>query len=428
MAQGAVVGLDIGTRMIKFCEVRAGRDGPEVVSYGASPTPADAISSTGVIVDPGNLAATIRDLLTSSGARTRKVNCCVTSQSSLIARLIEVPRMSADELAETMRWEVERYIPFATSEVIVDYQPVVPIDQVPEDAQNMQVLLAAGLQDMVNGYIETLTMAKLEPLALDVEPPTIARALVDLQADAGAYDKVIALVSIGAGSTDITIISKGLLSFTRPVQIGGDSLTNAISDAMGRPFEEAEKLKVEEGLVLFDANAYRPALGTRPSAPPPPTVGPPTIELARITPDAAVDKPVFDLGDEIAPTPATPEPVAEEPPAQMPTAQTVGDTMGKRVFESMAPTLAELVTEIRRSLDFYSSRSPQAPVEKVLLAGGTSRLPNFPQFLSNELGLPVELADPFLSVNVAGGVTAELKSLAPMFPVALGMGIRDMLD
>ncbi|NIM05642.1 MAG: pilus assembly protein PilM, partial [Armatimonadetes bacterium] len=194
MAQGAVLGLDIGTRVMKFCEMRPGRQGAELLSWGLCPTPENTISN-GVIVDPNTLASALRGLLASSGGKTRKVNCSVASQSSLVVRPIEVPRMTEAELAETMRWEVERYIPFAASEVIVDYKPLIPIEQLPPEAQNMEILLAAGQEDMINAYVETLSLARLEPACLDVESLSATRALIDINADQGTYDQVIALVN-----------------------------------------------------------------------------------------------------------------------------------------------------------------------------------------------------------------------------------------
>lgn len=429
MGQGAVLGLDIGTRMIKFCEMRPGREGPELLSWGICPTPPNTISN-GVIVDPATLAGELRSLLSSSGAKTRHVNCAVASQSSLVVRPIEVPRMSEAELSETMRWEVERYIPFAASEVIVDYKPLIPVEQLPPEAQNMEILLAAGQEDMINAYLETLSLAKLEPASLDVEQLASCRSLVDINADQGSYDQVIALVNIGAGTTDIGIIRHGLLAFCRAVSMAGDSLTNAISENLGREFDEAERLKIEEGTILFDPSVYRPALQSGetapapPQAPPPPEPGMPTIgSIPRFSDDEeAAPRHIFDLGDEPA-APPPPETLA------VPTAQTVGDTIGRRVFESMAPTLTELVTEIRRSLDFYSTRSAQSPVSKVLVFGGTARLPRFDLFMSNELGLTVERGDPLRRLAVGGrGVPAELQSVAPMLPIAVGMAIRDMLD
>jgi len=435
MAQGAVLGLDIGTRVIKLCEIGPGKQGPELLAWGVAPTPQNVISN-GVIVDPPALAGAITQLIASAGAKSRKVHCSVASQSSLVVRPIEVPRMSEAELVETMRWEVERYIPFAASEVIVDYKPLVAVEQLPESQQNMDVLLAAGQEDMINAYVEALTQAKLEILSLDVEPLASGRALIDINADRGAYEQVIALVNIGAGTTDISIYKRGVLSFCRPVALAGDSLTNAISENLGREFAEAERLKTEEGMILFDASLYRTAIeaGSEREA---------ENERIELAPppegETSSEGPVFDLGDEEneAAAAASGEPAAfdlgggETPaPPPVPTAQNVGDTMGRRVFESMAPTLAELVTEVRRSLDFFSTRGSQTRVDKVFVFGGTARLPHFERFLTNELGTEVEIGNPLARLDIAtpDGYSEELKSFSPMLPIAVGMGIRDLME
>ncbi len=118
------MGLDIGTSRIKFVEARAGRTGPVVTNVGMGMTPRDTIAN-GVIVDPDTLGAAVRQLLAEYGVRTRSVVSSVASQSSLVVRPIEVPRMTRSELAETMQWEVDRHIPFAASEVVMSFEPLI---------------------------------------------------------------------------------------------------------------------------------------------------------------------------------------------------------------------------------------------------------------------------------------------------------------
>ena len=90
-------------------------------------------------------------------------------------RVIDVPQMNAAELAETMKWEVERQVPFNASEVVMDYQPI----QRPEgyaDGQNMEVCLAVAQQEMIDRHVEMLFKAGLKPKAIDVEPLAAGRA------------------------------------------------------------------------------------------------------------------------------------------------------------------------------------------------------------------------------------------------------------
>ena len=430
MADQVVLGLDIGTNRIKFVEARTGgRRGPVVTNAGIGLTPRDAISN-GVIVDPNALGAALRQLLDQHSVRTKSVVSSVASQSSLVVRPIEVPRMTRQELADTMQWEVERLIPFAASEVVMDFQPLIAPEDLPPEAQNMEVLLAVAQEDMINAHVETLFRAGLDPVALDVEPLAASRSLVDINRDAGAYDHIYALLNIGANTTDLSIIRHGLLSFTRPVPLAGDNITNAIAEGLGYEFHEAERVKLEQGtLYVQGAPALEASRASTAAPEPQPEVEP----VFRIGDEEDAPKPgqVFDLGAEAAPG-APPAPPAQPPPraAGLPVLHTPGSgTPGRQVYDSRLPTLVELVTEIRRSVEYYSNRFPDARVDKILLYGGTACLPNFAEFLAGEVGTGVEVGNPFLRLEVDPGVPQDfIEQNAPYMPIVVGLAIRDMID
>jgi len=422
MADKAVLGLDIGTSRIKFVEARGGRSGPVVFNIGMGMTPRDTIAN-GVIVDPDTLGAAVRQLLSEYGVRTRSVVSSVASQSSLVVRPIEVPRMSRDELKSTMQWEVDRHIPFAASEVVMSFEPLIAPEELPEDAQNMEVLLAVAQEDMIEAHVQTLMNAGLDPVALDVEPLSACRALIDIVGHEGAYDQTIALLNIGANTTDLSIFRPGgLMSFTRPIPIAGDHVTNAIAEAMGYEFQEAERSKIEEGRLYIEG---APALSASnaPAHEAEPDFGP-------LSPPEEEDSGggrVFDLGADTGPS--TP-PRQEPPPTTLPAihAPTSGSSE-RQVYDAMLPTVVELVTEVRRSLEYYSNRYPDSRVDKILLYGGTARLANFVDFMANEVGSEVRIGDPFQHVSVDhGSVPSEMyQDNACFMPIVVGLAIRDMI-
>jgi type IV pilus assembly protein PilM len=458
-----VLGLDIGTSLIKVVEMRSTRGSLQLLNLGIRPTPPEVISN-GVIVDAAALGSAIRGLVQAQGMRTREVVASVAGQSSLVVRPIEVPKMTRAELAETMRWEVERHIPFAASEVIMDYQPLVEPDQLPEERQNMEVLLAVAQEDMINAYIETLRVAGLAPRALDIEGLAATRSLVDVRADEGLYDQTIALVNVGATTTDISIIRNGLLSFNRPVPMAGESLTNAISENLGRDVSEAERLKKEVGTIFLE---QRPAAAVPPpSRPTPPAGAAPPAGGAPPAGEPAAPEPVFDLtaeleeqvpsrrpaapaggGQEPAPeqifdlsqapaaAPAEPEqaqvPALGEPaPGPRPSIQLSTEALARRVYEAMLPALSELVMEIRRSLEYYRSRYPDSSVDRVLLFGGTAKLENLAPFIANEIGMRVELANPLSRFDFLPPFYSKqyVSEIACLVPIAAGLAMRDMLE
>src|SRR5205085_8115087 len=255
---GPTVGLDIGSSLIKVAELVPGRNGVTVRALGMAPTPPGAMENN-IIVDAQLLGQAVKKLLKEAGVSSRSSVSSVSGQSALVVRVIEVPRMSDSELAETMKWEVERHVPFAANEVIMDFQPIERADT-PPDSQNMEVLLAVAQQDMVDRHVEMLFAAGLTPAAIDVEPLAVSRCLIELGPDPYGK-KTIGLINIGASNTDIGIFRDGILAFPRTLPLAGDTFTRAIAAHMGVSPEQAEELKVKYGEVILDQVA-------QPQAPP----------------------------------------------------------------------------------------------------------------------------------------------------------------
>ncbi|MDO8588148.1 MAG: type IV pilus assembly protein PilM [Armatimonadota bacterium] len=472
-----VVGIDIGSQAIKVVEAKATRTGVQVSALAIAPTPEGMIEN-GVITDPAGLGAHIKKLLNENGIKARQCVSAVSGQSSVVLRVIEVPKMTRDEMAETMKWEVERQVPFSPTEVVMDFQPLDKPDQAP-DAQNMEVLLAVAQQDMIDRHVETLMAAGLKLTAIDVVPLAAGRALIDL-ADTEAKEHIVAILDIGDVNADMGIFEKGLLAFpSPPMAVAGVNITRAISEDLGEDLNQSERLKKELGKVDlsriaagatgmeaaepaqdeapdFGATAYGTPTPFDTPAPAAPEEESPAQEtpaspfdLSDWTPGPAskqftdtVDGPVFDLGGEesafepVAPTfdlsdeneAPTPAPGAQAEPEDFAGTADAGD-LRTRVGDAIAPVLLDLVSQLRLSLDYYRTRYQNQP-EAILLSGGTARLPNLDKFLANELGIPVVVADPIGNVTVTSQrYSAQyLSELSPLFTVSIGLAVRDMLS
>jgi type IV pilus assembly protein PilM len=446
-----VLGLDIGTSLIKLVEVRSGRGTLQLNGIAIRPTPPGVIDN-GIITDPETLGAALRGMLATMGAKSRRVVSSVASQSSLVVRPIEVPKSSREELADMMQWEVERHIPFAASEVIMDFQPLIDPEQLPPDAQNMEVLLAVGQEDMINAHVETLEGAGLEPIALDVEPLAASRALIDVNSDQGSYDETIALLNVGCTMTDIAVVRRGQLALTRPMPWAGDSLTRAIGETLGHGREDAERIKREQARVLLEEEGEGEAAPTPPPGPaaeqPAPPSAPPPGEAAPGAPsEETAAGPLFDLSAELGDIPARRAPRQEEPaapeagaPPPEQTARTpwgtaqagppvAADDTQRRIHQAMAPALAEMVNEVRRSVDYYNGRNSAYPVSRLILFGGTALLANLDRYLERQLGLPVHLAEPIRRLRVVNPQISGtyIEEVGSLLPIAVGLAIRDMI-
>ena len=529
-----VLALDIGSRFIKIADLRLARGQISLSNIVVAPTPPETVDE-GQILDATMLGREIKRLLRENKITTRHVIASVRGQSSVVVRPIELPRMSKKELADTMKFEVERHIPFAADEIVMDYAPFVDPDTLPETEENMQVLLAVAQEDLINSYIAVIRAAKLAPVAFDVEILAAIRSLIEVHAESRPA-QTLALINIGASSTDISIIQGGNLVFNRSIRLAGERLTSAIAEQLGRSMEEAEEIKKEHAQVFLDAfagelpvpletddaplhtagtteiaDAAIPDMGEssqRPvftfdndetfsatpvaeeeadsiprfivdeddSASPRPVFSlDEETEEAVVAPieEAQTAQPVFDLSSELEeqlpPPRVRPASLAEDDaagdmsqsPKTVPDYGTPGDTplvgggaapfsempgapraadwtqtggssdpFKRRVFEAIQPALEELITEIRRSLEYFSNREPDAPVDRVLLYGGTSRLPRLAEYIRHEVGLEVAFADPLDGIDTSPcQLPAEyLQDLAPVLPICIGLGIRDMIE
>src|SRR5919198_1140680 len=158
---------------------------------------------------------------------------------SVIIKKIQLPRMSQEELDESIQWEAEQYIPFDVKDVNIDTQILTP----DADATGqMDVLLVAAKKDMINDYTSVCAEAGLTPTVVDVDAFAVQNAY-EASYDPAAGETVV-LINVGAAVTNINIIANGMTTFTRDVTMGGNAFTEEIQKQLNISYDEAETLKV----------------------------------------------------------------------------------------------------------------------------------------------------------------------------------------
>ncbi|MBW3602567.1 MAG: type IV pilus assembly protein PilM [Actinobacteria bacterium] len=97
-----------------------------------------------------------------------------------------------------------------------------------------------------------------------------------------------------------------------------------------------------------------------------------------------------------------------------------------RVAELIADRARRLMGEIRGSLDYYNGQAGALPIDRAVVSGGGSRLPNLREQLARTLQLPVDRGHPLQRLSVAGlGVDVEdLVDAEPTLAVAVGLAMR----
>ena len=222
---GAVaLGVDVGTSAIKVAEVRRSGRGIELVRYGIAETPSGAVA-TGMILDPPSVSGALSTLLRTSGIRRRQVVASVTGPN-VFARILRLPPIPEDEVKQAIRWEAERHLPFPVEEAVLDAQVV---GEVTEDGQRqLEVLLAAAPEAMALTCIEMLDGAGLRAVAVELSALAMVRAL-SLRGMPGT----VAMVNLGASTTEVAIVRGGVPQFTRTIAEGFGALLQDVRVASG---------------------------------------------------------------------------------------------------------------------------------------------------------------------------------------------------
>lgn len=89
-----------------------------------------------------------------------------------------------------------------------------------------------------------------------------------------------------------------------------------------------------------------------------------------------------------------------------------------------------LALEMRRSLDFYNSTAGEGRISKVLLSGGGAKTAMLPDAVSQRLGIPVEILNPFLKIKYSEKEfdPEYLQEIGPLVTVAMGLATRRLGD
>lgn len=430
-----VLGLDIGSKAIKAVELRRAGSGIELVGLpSVIPTPERSVEG-GVVVDTAAVAGALTELVTHAGFKTRKVIASVGGDSSVVVRITEVPRMSGKELDEAIHWELDRQTPFPIDDTIWEYQVIEHPDADP-NAPNMEVLLAVAQEDMLDAHVDAMHSAKLMPVAIDVEPLAISRAVVDVAGD-GQRDQTVCIIHIGATATVIMVVRKGLLAFVRSVPTAGETLTQQIRQNFMNDERLSELVKrqfadLSEGLYDQDAGYGGGAAAADDSM-----VADAMDSVFELSDgqSAGMDEAPFDAAAtqvEMGPVAGSAAPVPPVPTAgaaNKPDGMSEEELAARQItYEAIAPYVVDLATEVRRSVDFYRRQHRNEEVDRVVLTGGTAAIPGLAAFVEAETGISTQVADPFAQLSGDGGLRSYLRDIGPSMVVAVGLALRDLVE
>lgn len=219
-------GLDIGPNLIKLVQLgQVSENKYKLVAFGQC------------VASVEERAEAIKKLIKDAKVTCRQVVVSL-SESDVYTRVIEMPVLNDEELAQALRWQAEQYIPVPLADVVLKHQVLSKQDI------NMKVLLVAAPNLILNNYISLLNNCGLETVAIETETLAVTRAIIGDDANS----PTTLLVHMGVENTSISIVNKGNLILTQSISTGGGSITRSIVSLLGLDSKQAEEYKLTYGL------------------------------------------------------------------------------------------------------------------------------------------------------------------------------------
>ena len=243
--KNSMVGVDIGSSSVKAVELQGKGSDLQLLNLGFETLQADSVVD-GQIMELNAVSNAISSIFNEHKIKTTKVAAGVNGHSVIVKNIV-LPQMTEDELQESFAWHAEEHIPFDISDVNLDYHVMNRSD----DA--IHVLLAACKRDKVANLKQAIQLAGKQPSVVDVDAFALQNCY-ELNYDPQP-GHVVALLNIGASTTNINILNGVRSVFTRDATFGGNQYTSLLQKEMGLTFDQAEGVK--RGMPLPDGIEQR---------------------------------------------------------------------------------------------------------------------------------------------------------------------------
>lgn len=232
--------LDIGASAIRLAELAPTKAGYQLVKYYQREYNSDP--ALGEEERKAIKQKALAELLKEAKVRTRKTIFGVPGQS-VFTRSRSLPPVPEYKVSQIVRYEIQQQIPFSLDQIAMDYQILGRTE-----AGGYDVMMAAIKVDVVDKLIEILQASRRRIDTADV-CPLAAYNWLKHTGEFGGAGECVALIDIGAATTDIVIEREGQFRFTRPLNLGGNDISLAIASSFDMSFTDAERLKRQRGFA-----------------------------------------------------------------------------------------------------------------------------------------------------------------------------------
>lgn len=264
------LGIDIGSSSIKVVELANVNGRARLVTYGFTEKRMDSWSGKSDLANPENLYPILSEVCKKANITSNKVIGALPN-FSVFTSILNLPAMTKKELESAITWEAKKIIPIPLENIILDWkivdekedgssamgqndgQQIRSLKKIFSRPQkNLKILLTGASKTLVKKYIEIFNKAGLNLLSLETESFALVRSLI------GNDKSIIMIVDLGASTSGVTVVERGVPILNRSIEVGGMMITRAISTSLNVNLDRAEQFKQDMALDDSLANNSLP--------------------------------------------------------------------------------------------------------------------------------------------------------------------------
>jgi type IV pilus assembly protein PilM len=395
-----MLAIDFGARSIKAVKLNRSGGGYYLDNYGMVLTPPGSILH-GEIKDVNAVSQALHKMLHKKRLFDKGNIIAITGQK-VIVREITTPLMAEKELSEGIQWEAPKYVPYDLKESLLDVKIIEELEE-KEGTKMMKVLLVAAPKSLVDQQIAVLKNVRIQPRVVDIVANAQIRAFESYLTPTSGQEEgtmIDIILSMGASTTEITLMEGDRLKFTRTILKGGGDITELIVNKLAISSQEAEALKRSIGLFLAEEEKSVSENNS-------------IKEEERVAEGTVPEIPLEQTGVE-KDSPEVPEEETYTPSKE-------------EIAELVKTGVNEIFIEIRKSLNYFKTQYQKVNYNSIILCGGMTQLPNLGQMLKNQFGITVVIANPLknIAINERNIDIEELDKYKSALATAIGLAKRE---
>lgn len=356
------VALDVDRGALKAVQVSeaGGRHVLRHVGYRRLP---EGIIKDGEVAEPNVFAGELRRFWESHDFRGRSVVFGISNQK-IVARFLDFPRMSPEDLAGAVGFEAPDHIPMPAEDAVMDHVPLGPAEP---GSDLDRVLVVAADKEMVLRYTRAAREAGLRPVGVDVKTLSLARAVLPEAVFEG--EDATLLLDVGTEITSLVVAQGRRPTLLRFLPGGAGRFVRAIAAAAGISEEEAEKQLLNPRVRLDD----------------------------------------------------------EDPEVGEDDEETWDPALAYDVRRGLEEAVGELAEDVQRSVEYHAAQPGAREVARAFVSGEGALVRGIEGYLGGLIGVSAHRGEPLrrISANKSNVSDEQLGVMEPVLAVAVGLAIEE---